>query len=78
MKIKVKRIKGYNCPNKLLLLINNEPVAFANGMASISKMIQYAEGYDVDIKDGKIKRILSEYRGIEHDETTEKTVSKEN
>lgn len=63
MNIDVKKIKGYNCPNKFLLLINNEPVAFANSQRKVVQMIGYVQGHitEEELNDGKISRLLNHF-----------------
>lgn len=64
MNIQVKVIKGYSCPNKHLLIIDNEPVIFANSNKRISTLISYVEGYisEEAISDKSITRILDKWR----------------
>lgn len=64
VKIQIKRIKGYNCPSKFLLLINDEPAVFANSKHLISRLISYVQGYTKgeDISDKSILRILDKWR----------------
>lgn len=60
---KILRVPGYNCPNKYLLMKDGEPIMFANGKERLNLCMQYLEGYEVDLKDEKIKRVLKSLRG---------------
>lgn len=57
------RVAGYSCPSKYLLMFNGKPVMFANSQRRLSLCIQYIEGYDTQLLDGKIKRILDKIKG---------------
>lgn len=61
MEFKVKRVKGYNCPNKSLLLIDSEPVIFANGDSRIKDIISYIGG-DSSVDVGSCVKTLKHYR----------------
>lgn len=43
-------------------MVDNQPVCIVVGDRTASKCIQYLSGYNVDIRDGKIKKILDNYR----------------
>lgn len=58
---RTQKLKQYNSTWKRLLLINEEPVCIVAGNAQASKCLQYLNGYNVEIHDGKIKKILDEY-----------------
>ena len=64
MNIQVKKIKGYNCPSKYLLIIDNEPVVFSNSNKRMSTLISYVEGYtsEEDVSDKSVARILDKWR----------------
>ena len=61
---KVTRVIGYSCPDKYLLSKGEQPILFANGKKRLSLCMQYLEGYDVNIKDGKVKRKLDSLKGV--------------
>lgn len=62
MNIKTYKIKQYNSTYKHILVVDGEPVCAAQGGKQISKCIQYLSGYNVNISDGRIKKILDKYR----------------
>lgn len=62
MNIKTYKIKQYNSTYKHILVVDGEPVCAAQGGKQISKCIQYLSGYNVNINDGRIKKILDKYR----------------
>lgn len=64
MKINVKRIPGCDCPSKVLLMIDGEPITFANSQNKISQLISYVEGFSTgeNINNKKILRKLNKWR----------------
>lgn len=64
MKFEAKKIKGYSCPSKCLLLIDEEPVCFANIESRVCYMIAFVEGFNngEEIKDGSILRLLQGFK----------------
>lgn len=58
MDIKTKTIKQYNSTYKHLLIVDGEPICLATGGARLSEFIKYLEGYEADINDGAIKKML--------------------
>lgn len=63
MNIKTYKIKQYNSTYKHILVIDGEPVCAAQSGKQMSKCIQYLSGYNVNIGDGRIKKILDKHRG---------------
>lgn len=61
MEISVKRVKGYNCPSKHLLLIDGNPVIFANSEFRVREMISYIGG-DSEINIRGAVKMLKPYR----------------
>ena len=63
MKITTKRVKQYNSTTKTVIMVENEPICIVQGCGkTVSNIMAYLEGYDVEISDGRIKRVLDEYR----------------
>lgn len=62
MGINVVKVKQYNSTYKNILMIDGNPVCIVAGDRKASECIQYFSGYNVDVNDGKIKKILDKYR----------------
>lgn len=62
MDIKVIRVKHYNSNYKRLVMVDGEPVCIVSSGKRASECIQYLCGYNADINDGKIKKLLDRYR----------------
>lgn len=62
MEIRVVKVKQYNSTYKHILMIDGVPVCITQSEKRISECIQYLNGYNSDINDGKIKKILDSYR----------------
>lgn len=60
--MEVVKVKQYSSTNKYVLLIDGVPVAITRGGARASLLMQYVEGFDVDIQDGRLKKVLDKYR----------------
>ncbi len=60
--IKVEQVKQYNSTYRNVLMIDGVPVCIVTGDKKVSECIQYLSGYNADINDGKIKKILDRYR----------------
>lgn len=59
MKITTHRIKQYNSTYKTVISVNGKPICIVAGVGkTVSNIIAYLNGYDVNIADGKIKKIL--------------------
>lgn len=43
-----KRIKGMDCPSKILISKGDKPLIFVNGQAKASFVMQYLEGFKTD------------------------------
>lgn len=62
MNIRTYKVKQYNSTYKHILVIDGELVCAAQGGKQMSKCIQYLSGYNVNISDGRIRKILNKYR----------------
>lgn len=62
MDIKVEKVKQYNSTYKNVLMVDGKPICIVAGDKKMSECIQYTSGYNADINDGKIKKILNKYR----------------
>lgn len=62
MKIKIVKVKQYNSTYKHIVMVDDIPVCITEGGKRASECIQYLNGYNADINDGKIKKVLDKYR----------------
>ena len=62
MKITWKKVKQYNSTKKFVIMVDGEPVCICKREKTAADIISYLEGYNVEIKDGKIKKILDKIR----------------
>ena len=63
MQVTTKRVKQYNSTTKTVVMVNGEPICIVQGCGkTVSNITAFLEGYDVEIKDGKIKKILERER----------------
>lgn len=62
MDVKIMKLKQYNSTWKHLLLINDEPLCFFESQNRVNEALHYVNGYDANIDDGYIKKILDKYR----------------
>lgn len=59
MNITTHRIKQYNSTYKTIVSVDGKPICIVAGVGkTLSNVIAYLNGYDVDIADGKIKKAL--------------------
>ena len=59
MNITTHRIKQYNSTCKTVVCVDGKPVCIVAGVGkTLSNVIAYLNGYDVNIADGKIKKAL--------------------
>lgn len=56
--IKIIKVKQYSSKYVNVILVNNIPICTVRGNKSTSDIIAFLQGYETDIKDGKIKKIL--------------------
>ena len=63
MRIDTYRVKQYNSTSKTVVCIDGKPICIVQGFGkTLSNIISYIQGYDVEIFDGKIKKILDKYK----------------
>lgn len=62
MKIEIVKVKQYNSTYKHIVMVNDIPVCITEGSKRASECIQYLSGYNADINDGKVRKILDKYR----------------
>lgn len=63
MIVTTKRVKQYNSTTKTVVMIDGEPLCIVQGCGrTVSNILAYLEGYDVEISDGKIKNLLNKVR----------------
>lgn len=60
MKIETYKVKQYNSTYKHLLVVNGKPVLITQSANKLSQCITYLSDKSVEIKDGKIRKILDE------------------
>lgn len=60
MEVKVYKVKQYNSVTKTVVCVNGKPVCICGNGKTLAKVEAYLQGYQVDIKDGKIKKALDE------------------
>ena len=59
MNVTTHRIKQYNSTYKTVVCVDGEPICIVAGTGkTLSNVIAYINGYDVNIYDGKIKKTL--------------------
>ena len=62
MDITVVKVKQYNSTYKRILMVDGSPVCIVASDKRASECIQYLNGYNTNINDGKIKKVLDKYR----------------
>lgn len=62
MKIEIARVKQYNSTYKHIVMVDGVPVCITESGKRASECIQYLNGYNADINDGKIRKILDKYQ----------------
>lgn len=62
MKIEEVKVKQYNSTYKHIVMVDGVPICITNSGKRASECIQYLNGYNADISDGKIRKILDKYR----------------
>lgn len=77
MDIKVVKVKQYNSTYKRILMVDGLPVCITASEKRASECIQYLSGYNADINDGTIKKILDKYRMPLINKDTERMKKKE-
>lgn len=57
MNVKTFRVKQYNSTSKTVIMADDEPVCIVAGCGkTVSNIVAYLSGYDVQISDERIKR----------------------
>lgn len=68
MKITTHRIKQYNSTYKTVVCVDGKSVCIVAGVGkTLSNVIAYLNGYDTDIADGKVKKILDKCKAESED-----------
>ncbi len=63
MQIDTYRVKQYNSTTKTVITVDGDPVCIVAGKGiTVSNVIAYLQGCDVEIKDGAIKKDLDKVR----------------
>ena len=62
MKITWEKVKQYNSTKKFVVMVDGFPICIVKGEKKLSDIVVYLQGYDAEIKDGKIKKILDKIR----------------
>ena len=62
MDIKIVKVKQYNSTYKNVLMVDGVPICIVAGDKKVNDCIQYLSGYNADISDGKIKKVLNKYQ----------------
>ena len=62
MEIKEVKVKQYNSTYKHIVMVDGVPICITESGKRASECIQYLSGYNADINDGKIRKILDKYR----------------
>lgn len=70
MDIKILKVKQYNSTYKRIVIVNGIPICVTESDKRASECIQYLNGYNADINDGKIRKILDKYRMSEVNKDT--------
>ena len=68
LEIKTYKVKQYNAPIKTVVMVNGIPICICGSGKTLSKILCYLNGFDEDIKDGKIKKIIDEIKKGSQDE----------
>lgn len=78
MDVKIMKLKQYNSTWKHLLVINGDPLCVFESQNRLNEALQYVNGYDADINDGYIKKILDKYRAPLRNVATAKSAHRKN
>lgn len=62
--INIKKLKCYNSTNKYLLSVDGEAICLFDSVRRLQVAVRYLGGAEVDIKDGKIKRLLDRLKEV--------------
>lgn len=61
MLIEQTRVKQYNSTYKTVICVNGLPVCITASDKRASDIVSYLNGYDIEIRDGKIKKQLDKF-----------------
>lgn len=78
MDVKIMKLKQYNSTWKHLLVINGEPLCIFDSQNRANEALQYLNGYDADINDGHVKKVLNKYRLPLKNVATRKAIHRKN
>ena len=63
MNINAYRVKQYNSTTKTVITVDGVPVCIVAGKGiTASNVMAYLQGYDVEIKDGAVKKVLDKVK----------------
>lgn len=65
MRVDTYRVKQYNSTSKTVVCIDGQPICIVKGKKTLSNILAYIQGYEVEVKDGKIKKIIDKYKESE-------------
>lgn len=68
MKITIEKVKQYNSTKKYVVIVDSVSVVVCNSEEDASKIISYLDGYNVDIHDNSVLKILDDIKenGVKH------------
>lgn len=67
MEIRTYKVKQYNSTSKTVVFIDGQPICIVKGKKTLSNILAYIQGYEVEIKDGKIKKSIDKViKGVEY------------
>lgn len=58
MQIKLYSVRHFFSKSRKVICVNGIPIAICRGKRTAMDIVAYLEGYQVDIKDGKLKKDL--------------------
>ena len=64
MDIQRFKVKQYNSTYKHILVVNGKPILITQSENRLSHCISYLSDKNIEIKDGKIKKILDEIKEV--------------
>jgi len=69
--IRVKKVIGFQCPNKYILMYDGEPLIVLNSKKSASQCVQFIDGYleEKDINEKKVLGVLKKIRKLQKGES---------
>lgn len=65
MRIKIYRVKQYNATTKTVITVDDVPVCIVAGKGiTVSRIVAYLEGQDVEISDKAVKKALDKVKVV--------------